>query len=75
MRHVEVIETLVAALKAAQEHLEYCGYGDAWERECAGDLSNQIFDAISTGEATLAEINDRDINYTTPGDGRVVEAL
>ncbi len=22
-------------LKAAYEHLEYCNYGDKWERECA----------------------------------------
>ena len=27
--------TLLEALLAAQEHLEYCGYGDSWERECA----------------------------------------
>lgn len=41
-------ETLIAALKArlkeavvmldeAHKHLEYCGYGDAYERECARD--------------------------------------
>lgn len=30
-----VIRVLVEALEAAQEHLEYCGYGDGWEREVA----------------------------------------
>lgn len=26
---------LATALKHAKEHLDYCGYGDKWERECA----------------------------------------
>jgi hypothetical protein len=26
---------LLEALQAAQQHLEFCGYGDKWERECA----------------------------------------
>ena len=26
---------LVGALEAARAHLEYCGYGDPYERECA----------------------------------------
>lgn len=26
---------LMEALIEAQDHLEYCGYGDPWERECA----------------------------------------
>lgn len=26
---------LLEALTAAWKHLEYCGYGDKWERECA----------------------------------------
>ncbi len=26
---------LLDALRKAQQHLEYCGYGDKWERECA----------------------------------------
>ena len=31
---------LVAALREAAAHLEYCGYGDSWERECAFDRSH-----------------------------------
>lgn len=30
-----VARNLVEALIAAQSHLEYCGYGDRWEREYA----------------------------------------
>lgn len=26
---------LKEALQAASEHLDYCNYGDKWERECA----------------------------------------
>ena len=29
------VERLKKALERAQAHLEYCGYGDQWERECA----------------------------------------
>jgi hypothetical protein len=26
---------LAEALQEAAQHLDYCGYGDKWERECA----------------------------------------
>ena len=29
-------------LKEAKEHLEYCGYGDAWERECSLGLQEKL---------------------------------
>lgn len=46
-----VVETLVRALEAAQKHLEYCGYGDSWERECAEEskLEEQITKALEEG--------------------------
>lgn len=31
----EIIKKLGKALKEAVDHLDYCGYGDAWERSCA----------------------------------------
>jgi len=31
----EKCKLLREALVAAKDHLEYCGYGDNWERECA----------------------------------------
>lgn len=40
---------LLEALKAAQQHLDYCGYGDSWEHECAkaSGLEKQIDAAIA----------------------------
>jgi hypothetical protein len=35
MTDQDKIKTLRKALTAAKDHLEYCGYGDSWERECA----------------------------------------
>jgi len=35
----ERIYQLVFALSSARDHLVYCGYGDAWERECAKEQS------------------------------------
>jgi len=29
------LKEAVDMLKEAHDHLEYCGYGDKWERECA----------------------------------------
>jgi hypothetical protein len=49
----DLIEELVAALKAAKDHLDYCGYGDRWERECAKEakLEQQIDNALAKAEA------------------------
>lgn len=41
---------LYKALKAARDHLDYCGYGDKWERECAGNLEEQIEEALKSYE-------------------------
>ena len=42
------IKLLAQALEAAKSHLEYCGYGDSWERECAqgSGLPERIEDAL-----------------------------
>ena len=39
-------------VREAREHLEYCGYGDKWERECAVEkkLEQQIKEAITEAE-------------------------
>lgn len=34
-RLIKAAPKLYLALQAAQEHLDYTGYGDSWERECA----------------------------------------
>lgn len=43
---------LFRALTAAQQHLDYCGYGDKWERECAeaSGLEEQIKKALAATE-------------------------
>ena len=49
----QVTKLLYEALKDAQEHLEYCGYGDNYERECARDegLPEKIAEALHAYEA------------------------
>lgn len=44
----EIINQLADALEQASSHLDYCGYGDAWERECAeaAGLEKTIADAL-----------------------------
>ncbi len=43
---------LLKVLKKAQQHLDYCGYGDKWEQECAifENLPCEINSAIKNGE-------------------------
>lgn len=50
-------ESLLAVLEDAEGHLEYCGYGDSWERECAYDqgLPKKIQEAIETADKILKE--------------------
>ena len=45
-------DELVGALKAAEQHLDYCGWGDTYERECAREqkLPNMIAKAIAKAE-------------------------
>jgi thioredoxin reductase len=49
-----VNEELLEALEAAVEHLDWVGYGDKWERECAhsAELPSKLECAIAkaTGE-------------------------
>lgn len=50
---LSMLETrLLEALEAARDHLEYCGYGDSWERECAEEskLAEKIAVAISAAK-------------------------
>ena len=44
---------LVGALGAARAHLEYCGYGDSYERECAKQekLPQLIDEALADARA------------------------
>lgn len=44
--------SLYAALQNASFHLDYCGYGDRWERECAEEqgLRKVISAALNQAE-------------------------
>ena len=44
---------LYEALIAARDHLDYCGYGDSWERECSEGLPQQIEEALIEAEKEL----------------------
>jgi hypothetical protein len=46
-------QELAEVLQAAREHLEWTGYGDAWERSCARfhKLEQRIEDALSRAAA------------------------
>ena len=39
---LSIFPELVTLFEEMADHLEYCGYGDAWERECADDLINNV---------------------------------
>lgn len=49
-------QTLFNALVAAQQHLEYCGYGDKWERDIAKakKLPEQVETALAKALETKA---------------------
>lgn len=34
-KYKKIAKDLAMALEMAVGHLDYCGYGDSWERECA----------------------------------------
>ena len=48
-----IAKKLLKILKEASEHLDYCGYGDSWERDCAGSLSEKIASTIQQAEEKL----------------------
>lgn len=52
MSENNIINTLGDVLQMAYDHLEYCGYGDSWERECADSqmLSTRIESALELFE-------------------------
>lgn len=56
-----VNKELLSALIEASDHLDYCGYGDSYERECARDsnLEATIEVAISNAQTELGEEDDK----------------
>lgn len=49
----DIIEELREALEAAEGHLDFCGYGDSYERSCAGDVPNKIEKALENSRRFL----------------------
>lgn len=39
------LQAVFELLEEARAHLEYCGYGDRWEREASGDLRERLGEA------------------------------
>ncbi len=52
------VTKLVAALQAAYNHLDWTGYGDSYERECAreGKLEQEIEGALKSGNALIGKV-------------------
>ena len=38
------LEKVKRLLRRAYDHLEYCGFGDQWERECSEELQKELSD-------------------------------
>jgi hypothetical protein len=53
----EILKTVTKALQEASNHLDYCGYGDNWERECAREdkLEEHITTALEQAHKILEE--------------------
>lgn len=51
----EIIEELLSILQEAKAHLDFCDYGDNYEKECAGDLPERIDESILKVEKFLSE--------------------
>ncbi len=53
----EKIKVLRTALQDASDHLDYCGYGDSWERECAIEegLEKKITEALENTKEEAAK--------------------
>lgn len=51
----EDFNQILSALESAYNHLNYCGWGDTWERECAKDskLPEQIEKALDIGRSVI----------------------
>lgn len=46
---------MMALIKELIEHLDYCGWGDSWEREVAGDLPQRAEALVSKYECAENE--------------------
>lgn len=50
MTDSEKIKEMKRLLRAAYDHLNYCGWGDSWERECSEELRHDLDEYFSKEE-------------------------
>ena len=52
---MKTLKEVVEIAEALRDHLDYCGWGDSWERECAeaDNLSGRADAAITKGQAAI----------------------
>lgn len=64
MKNIEILKKTYEALFDAESHLNYCNYGESWERECAfnQNLPEKIDDSLE-GILTLIHKFDKDYEY------------
>jgi len=55
---LEEYKRLATLFSEAASHLDYCGYGDRWERECAKDLPERIEAELKRIEEILKASED-----------------
>lgn len=56
-------KSLVKLFQEAVAHLEYCGYGDAWERECADvDKLPQRLERMVRRTDKILELNNETLD-------------
>lgn len=55
----KIITSLYKALDAARDHLDYCGYGDSYEHECAMEqgLPDQINEALTSAHDAMPSLH------------------
>jgi hypothetical protein len=44
---------VVKALEKALEHLDYCGWGDRWERECSAELRQELPNVLAEAKRVI----------------------
>ena len=57
---------LYDALLAASDHLDYCGYGDSWERECAVEhkLEERITQALEATRRAYPKLRKTTLDFS-----------
>lgn len=52
---IEVVRKLRDALASAEQHLDWIGWGDSYERSCIGDLPDRVEQALAAANQLLEQ--------------------